>query len=222
MASLYIIGQHQPVSTLSEQFGGSIHPAYNQFLAEYGEGEVGQLLMVTRPDSNYLRDNFSGHMDMWGLEGEAAEELLNATTVARSIDGDIIMMLANAFAVLPRHSEEPLRFADFDELLAHYGLINAVFDPYPDYQQEYINLVKNGILDKALVADIYQRFILEYNFDKVLNEDTQPRYILQEIGGWVFFDLVYKSAIRVKYQAPFHTKAYEVVNWIKNAAGLIQ
>ena len=78
-----------------------------------------------------------------------------------------------------------------------------------------ISLIKNNSLDKLLIDNIQKLFLEKYKTDKVFNKNSQPKYIIQDIGGWVYMDLVYKNSIRVKYQSMYETKANEIINFIE-------
>jgi|GEM_PF-6426396 hypothetical protein len=74
--------------------------------------------------------------------------LYSRTTIATTIDGDIVVVVADAtnpFIMLPRHSEMPLHFASFDAVITYYqqqyqldeGLY---FDTYHNSRRIYLPL----------------------------------------------------------------------------------
>ncbi len=90
------------------------------------------------------------------------------------------------------------------------------FDPSYNFEQEYISFIKNGSLNKTLFDTVHQIFLDQIPVDKSYNLHTQPKYIIQKIGGWVYFDNIGKSAVRVKYQKQFKTEADKIVKFIND------
>ena len=193
---------------------------YLTFLTEYGYGEINETLFFQNPDAKYMKNNFSEYMDLWEWENEAQKEsTLSGLTIATTIDGDIVCCVNNynsPYLLLPRHSEKPIKFDNLMSLFSdYYKSENLYFDTYFNAERKIISLAKNGQLDQNLINKIQKLFLEKYQFDRVLKKETQPKYVMQEIGGWVYFDLIYKSSIRVKYQTIFELKAKNIIDFIE-------
>ena len=200
---------------------------YLTFLSEYGFGEINEILHFQIPDKEFVRNNFSDYLYLWDWTTELQKEsALNGLTIATTYDGDTVCCVDNdelPYLLLPRHSSEPIEFekftfyiSDISDYFKKLKTDNLYFDTNCNREMKYISLIKNGQLDKELISKIHKSFLEKYQFDKVFNEDIQPKYIMQEIGGWVYFDLLnFGSSIRVKYQSMFEQKANEIIDFIE-------
>ena len=225
---MYIIGNikglNQVEIDLIENFVDfSLPQDYQNFLSKYGYGDICENLLFQQPDKQYLRNNFSGYMNFWNWDSQLQiETALKGLTISTSIDGDVICCIDNPkfpYLLLPRHSEKTVLFNKLDSLFLDYSnrfkFEDLYFDSYYKSELKYIPLIKDGTLDKKLIDNIHKLFLEKYSFDRVFKVDTQPKYIIQEIGGWVYFDLVYKSGIRVKYQLENEMKTKDIINFIE-------
>ncbi|MCR4031958.1 MULTISPECIES: SMI1/KNR4 family protein [Flavobacterium] len=222
MKNLYRIGELKPLSKIEiddcEKLG-SLPVDYTTFLSIYGTGSINELLMVQKPDEDYIRSNFGDDMDFWNLTEKEEQLLLNSLTIATTIDGDIITAIddiEDPIVILPRHSDEIVYLANFEKVIDYYDtkydLKNDLyFDPNHNFEQEYISFVKDGFLNKVLFDSIQSTFLNTISFDKLYNAELQPKYIIQKIGGWVYFDNIGKSAVRVKYQKQFKEEADKII-----------
>lgn len=219
---MYLVGQTSPLTAgelqlLAASAGFSLPGDYQAFLATYGYGSVNELLQFTAPDADYIRSNFGDYLDLWDWPAGEQALALAGLTIATSIDGDIVALLAAApepYLLLPRHGAEPVHLASLAALLDYYEAAFAqaggrYFDPGFQQQQQSI-----AIAPPAKMAQLHQKFLSSYAFDQVFNQGQQPKYMLPQLGGWVYFDLVYGSAIRVKYQTPFQPEATEIVRFL--------
>ncbi|SHH54093.1 SMI1/KNR4 family protein [Flavobacterium johnsoniae] len=229
MKNLYIIGEPKPLSKpeieeMDNQISFSLPPDYKAFLILYGLGSINELVMMQQPDKDFIKSNFSDYMDFWTLTEKEEQLILNSLTIAATIDGDIITVInnnENSIVLLPRHSDEVIYFENLENVINYYAekykLGNDLyFDPSYNFEQEYISFIKNGSLNKTLFDTVHQIFLDQIPVDKSYNLHTQPKYIIQKIGGWVYFDNIGKSAVRVKYQKQFKTEADKIVKLIND------
>lgn len=227
MIELYKIGELKPlaeteIKEIENLVSFSLPADYKAFLTTYGFGSINELVMMRQPDEEYINSNFSDCMDFWNLTETKIQLVLNSLTIATTIDGDIITVIDNyktPVVVLPRHSDEPVYFENFENVLEYFTVQynlkkDLYFDPVSNFEQEYISFVKNGSLDKALFDTVYEIFLEKVFFEKSYNIETQPKYIIQKMGGWVYFDAISKSAIRVKYQKQFKAEADKIIELI--------
>lgn len=226
---IYTIGSLNPIKREDIEGIEKLSPVilpddYVGFLTKYGFGNINELLMIQNPDPEYVKSNFEDYMDFWELKDDEITSALNSLTIATTIDGDIVLVIDNKetpILILPRHSEEPIRFTNFEKVIEYYkdtyGLNNDLyFDPIYDFGNEYISFVKDGQLDKKSFEHVYQMFLNQIPFDKLYNAESQPKYIIQKIGGWVYFDSIGKSAIRIKYQKQFKEEADKILDFIND------
>lgn len=224
MKDLYIIGGLKPLSKaetqkIEDSVNYSLPIDYIDFLAQFGYGEINELLTIVEPDKGFIRNNFSDFMDFWDWQAVNEQKALDGLTIGKTIDGDIIAVMDDLNApiiMLPRHSEIPVSFPDFESVIDYYNTHykfenNLYFDTYNQHQLKYISLVHEGKVDKDLIDYLHKSFLQEYKVDKGFNLEVQPKYVIQNIGGWVYFDLVNSSAIRIKYQQQFEEKAFEII-----------
>ena len=222
---MYTIGQTNPLTESDIQNIELLTPVpidYKQFLRRYGFGSVNEVLMITQPDEQYIKLNFGDYLHLWNLTAIEKEKTLNGLTIATTIDGDIIIVVndkENPIRLLPRHSKKPLHFNNFRQVIDYYDnqyqfLNDLYFDTYYNYEQENINFIRNGILNKALFEIIYRNTVNSVSYEKVYNLESQPKYIIQKIGGWIYFDNIGKSSIRIKFQRQFKSEASKIIEYI--------
>lgn len=228
MSSLYIIGETKPetedsIHNIESQIPFPIPVDYSEFLCRYGFGTINELLMINPPDKDFLQLNFGNDMDLWDLTETEVNALLEGITIGKTIDGDIITINRESerpVTILPRHSNKPLKLECLKAVIEHYNKQydfsnNLYFDPFYNFEQEYISFIINGKLETDLFGNVYKAFLNNITYDKVYNTEVQPKYIIQNIGGWLYFDNIGKSAIRVKYQTQFKAKADKILEFIK-------
>ena len=226
MEELYVIGEIKPLSQneiqeIENLVNFSLPTDYQKFLANYGFGEISGLINLFQPDENFVESNFGDCMDFWDLTENQTTDLLNGLTISSTIDGDVILSIDDKekpIAILPRHSENLLTFDNFDNLINHYRVKyklgnNLYFDPIYNFANKHFSLVSKGKLDTAFFDTLQQQFRAKFTFDKILNIETQPKYVIQKIGGWVYFDNVYKSSINVKYQTQFQDEVNPIIDF---------
>jgi len=226
---LFITGKLQPVSNhrlqqIEQLVAFSIPADYKAFLGELGVGSINELLMIEEPDPGFIRNNFADYMDLWKWENDEEEHALNGLTIARTIDGDIIEIVDDRqlpFLMLPRHNDIPVKFPDFSSVIRYYDqrysfANDLYFDPYFEWEQENISIGKTMVENLNIIQQIHNGFLASYKPAKVYNANTQPKYIMQEIGGWVYFDNLSGSNIRIKYQASFKEQAMELISYFNN------
>ncbi|WP_436489842.1 hypothetical protein [Chitinophaga sp. ARDCPP14] len=229
MQAPYLIGQTKPLTPAEFQQITDTVPfllpvSYRDFLYTYGLGAINELLMIHQPDEAYIRSNFGEYMDLWELPESEEPAVLNGLTIATTIDGDIIALIDDSqypFIILPRHSDKILRFAAFEEVIDYYDHTyhfsgDVYFDSYYHYEQENITFVNGPAIDKALFEKVHQDFLAHVPFDKVYNAERQPKYVIQEMGGWVYFDNIYQSSVRIKYQSQYRPAAGKVIQFIRD------
>jgi hypothetical protein len=221
---MYIIGQIKPlnsneIDSIKNLVSFELPKDYLAFLSTYGYGGICDFLLFEHPDKQYLKNNFGEYMDFWNWQNKSEIDIaLNGLTISTNIDGDIICCIDKpglVFLVLPRHSQKPIYFDSLENVILHFSLAERYFTTHDSSKTEWFSMVKNGKLDENRISKIQQEFLRKYMPDIVFNENVQPKYILQEIGGWVSFDLVYQSGISVKYQTIFEQKACEIIELIK-------
>jgi len=223
---IYIIGELKPLSKaeiqkIEDSVNYSLPIDYTNFLAQFGYGEINELLMIVEPDKGFIRNNFSDFMDFWNWQGMNEQKALDGSTIGKTIDGDIIAVTDDPAApiiMLPRHSDMPVCFSDFGSVIDYYNTHykfedNLYFDTYNQHQMKYISLIHDGKVDKDLIDYLHKSFLQKYKTDKAFNLEVQPKYVIQNIGGWVYFDLVNSSAIRIKYQQQFEKEASEIIEF---------
>lgn len=225
MDTIYTIGKihsvtHADIQEIQNQIAFPLPEDYTEFISKYGFGNINELLMIQQPDPDFVKVNFGDYMDFWDLQEQEIPSVLNSLTIASTIDGDVITVINNTakpIVILPRHSEEPVRFRTFKQVIEYYNNTykfnnDLYFDSYYNSENHYISFVKDGKLKKKLFDDVHQIFLNTVSFDKIFNAETQPKYIIQKIGGWVYFDSIGKSAVRVKYQTQFKEEAQKIIN----------
>lgn len=196
---------------------------YIEFLQCYGDGDIDERLYFHKPDASFIQQNFKNDLDLWALTDVQTESICNSVTVGKSVDGDVFCYngKSNLWIILPRHSDRVIEKNLFGDLITHYkekGVIkanNPWFDPAYQRILKSFSLVYDGKIDNTLIERIENDFVSSYTFDAILNKETQPKYILQAIGGWIYFDNVYKSSIRLKFQNQFESEASVYANFLQ-------
>ncbi|MBL0911932.1 MAG: SMI1/KNR4 family protein [Bacteroidia bacterium] len=231
MKELYIIGEPQPLDAddireLEREAGMELPPDYAAFLRQYGYGNVNELLLIDPPDTDFVEANFGAHLEFWDLNAEQMLLVKDSLSIGSTVDGDILTIWRDperSFVVLPRHSDHLLVYGNFQSLLAYYADRYAFTDdPYFDtsylFEMEYISFVKDNELQKDRFDKAYAAFLEKIPYDHIFNPGKQPKYVLQRIGGWVYFDVIGKSAVRIKYQQPFREEAEKIMHFIRETA----
>lgn len=227
MQTFYIIGEIKPLTQIDIQNIESLTPFsfpadYSKFLTNYGFGNINELLMITQPDEEYVKSNFGEYMDLWELTESETQSILNGLTIATTIDGDIVVLVDNKdkpIIMLPRHSNDPIYFDSFEKVIGYYNSEYnfkdvLYFDTYYNFELEYISFIRNDKLDKGLFEQVFQTFLKTVSFDKTYNIETQPKYVIQKMGGWAYFDNIGKNAIRIKYQKQFKSEADKIIKFV--------
>ncbi|MGQ3015386.1 MAG: SMI1/KNR4 family protein [Flavobacteriales bacterium] len=228
MKDLYVIGKPQPLNTediraLETAAGMELPPDYAAFLGQYGYGNVNELLLIDPPDTDFVEANFGAHLEFWDLNAEQMLLVKDSLSIGSTVDGDILSIWRNpqrSFVVLPRHSDQIAIYENFQSLLTHYAdryafTNDPYFDPSYLYEMEYIRFVKDNKLQKERFDTVYTAFLEKIPYDRVFNPGKQPKYVLQRIGGWVYFDVIGKSAVRIKYQQLFREEAENILHFIR-------
>lgn len=226
MQKYYNSSQVKPLTAnqiyqIEQDISFELPDSYREFLIEYGYGSINEFLMIGEYDKDYFMSNFKDCLDFWTLSAAEEKSICKGIVVASSIDGDIFLMVSSSelpFIMVPRHSEKLIHFESFDNLLNHVtdslGSCEKIyFDSYHNYEIENFSLIKKDKLDKKLIEEIHKLFINQFDFDKVIGTE-QPIYFIKSIGGWLYFDLIYKSSIRIKYQNQYRKEAKKIINFI--------
>lgn len=178
-------------------------PDYLGFLRKFGTGTYAGEVNIGYPDQSVIPTTFGDYLDLWVFDDAYNEtDLLLSTQLASTANGDILCVASTREGqvfVLPRHSEIVNSYPSFfDAVNALLPAGEVYFDPVFEAAWEQISLVEDArLLD---IAALHQAFLVHLRTDFVTNVTTQPRYFFQAFGGWVFFDLVYRNGITVKYQ----------------------
>ena len=224
---MYIIGKINPLTEktilLIEKKINSVLPYdYKRFLSTYGYGSIHDYLYFSTPDENFMKNNFYENMGNWEWTNDiSADVALKGIQISHSKDGDIVLCCRKnsySYLLLPRHSVHPVQFTSFElllkYLLKHLGR-KKYFDSSYEKQMESISLIKNSSVDKKLIYKIRKLLLKKYTFDRVYNRKTQPIYVFQSIGGFVYLNLIHKNSINVKYQSMYENEAQEIIKFIK-------
>ena len=223
---MYIIGKINPLTekdflAIEKEINFTLPQEYKLFLSKYGYGNIHDYLYFDIPDENFMKNNFYHNMDIWEwTEDINVDFVLNGILIFRSKDGDIVLCCRNnnRYILLPRHSVHPLQFATFQSLLKyllkHLGR-KKYFDSAYERKIENISLIKNSAIDRNLIYTIRKLLLKKYTFNKIYNRKTQPIYVFQNIGGFVYFNLIHKNSINVKYQSIYEMEAIEIIKFIK-------
>ena len=228
MDNYYTVGDIKPFTEIDfqkiEKEGDiKIPKDYKVFLSTYGVGDFSELLSVIFPDKDYFKSTFQDYLDLWELTESEKTTVLNGITIAKTVDGDIILLVANSespYVIMPRNDEKTIYFQCFEELITYYKECYEFdndcfyFDSHFNYELElFTDFVRDEAINTALFDSIYNQFRKQIPFDKHVN-DVQPTYIIQNIGGWIYFDTVHKSSIRIKYQSQYKNEADRLIKFI--------
>ncbi|MGI4872428.1 MAG: hypothetical protein ACRYFX_14770 [Janthinobacterium lividum] len=228
---MYLIGQPRPLlpaelPQTARPGSPALPPDYLEFLATYGYGEVNELLLFGPPDADHFRSTFSDCLDIWDWVPGSEALALAGTTVATTNDGDIVLAVAGShpYLLMPRHATEPVLLPSLAAVLARYETTYAqqggqYFDPSFDWEQKHFDMAGEIVTRAPRLARLHQEFLATFRVDKSFNLEIQPKYVLQNMGGWVHFDLVYSSAVWVKYQAQFQAEAEAVIRFLAERLG---
>lgn len=226
----YIVGDIKPFTEVDfqkiEKEGGiKIPKDYKIFLSTYGVGDFSELLRIISPDKDHFKSTFQDYLDLWELTETEKTTVLNGITIAKTVDGDIILLVANSespYVIMPRNDEKIIYFQRFEELIAYYKECYELdndcfyFDSHYNYELEFFtDFAKDEAINATLFDSIYNQFRKQISFDKHIN-DVQPTYIIQNIGGWIYFDTVHKGSIRIKYQSQYKSEADNLIKFIRD------
>jgi hypothetical protein len=209
----------QNVEKLNEKLLAILPSDYIHFLIIYGIGTYCNEVYVSYPDAENIPITFADYTDLWELdENYNVADLLSSTQIGSTANGDIICVTANRIGkifVLPRHDIVISSFNSFEETIKSFvpHIAKPYFDPIFESTHEQISLIKASSLIDILPIQV--AFLQKFNYDFVIHEDTQPKYFIKRIGGWVSFDLIYKNSISVKYQDRYVDEALSLINFLK-------
>ncbi len=229
MEKIHKIGYNKPlkeneIKKIEKNISLILPNDYKEFLKTYGYGEISGFLVFEEPDKDFFRLNFEDYLDLWELEENEKQIILDGVKVASDIDGDIVLLTKNIncpFVIMPRHSQKVEYFKNFKQVLENKTSIfegdskYLYFDSYYDYERKVFDLIINNKLDKTHIGKIHNLFIKDFTFDKAIN-GIQPIYIIKKIGGWICFDLAYKRSFSIKYQKKFEKEAMKIFDILKN------
>ena len=178
--------------------------SYVEFVGTYGYGTYCGLIHITAPDEQVIYGTFLDD-HFWEFNDNFTEsDYKKAIQLASTIDGDIISYIKNKpehLFILPRNSEHVLSFNNLNNVLAfyqkEYQYTDIYFEPHFERKVEQFSLISDeGLLD---INIIHNKFLNEFNYDFSIRQE-QPKYVIEKIGGWIKFDLVYKNSITISYQ----------------------
>ena len=230
-ANIYFIGEKMPfdfgkIDTIESIVNYSLPECYKNFLMNYGYGDLNELLLFDIPDEHFMKHNFSDCLDLWKWDESLQQRALEGVKIFGSIDGDVILAtsdIENPYLLLPRHEEFPKLFADFWKVIDWYSddykLKRLYFDSYYQSEWQLFN-IDEDFLDLKLekIAILYRNFKKNYAIDAIFNEENYcPKCVLQNIGGWVCFNLD-NGNIRLKFQKLFYKKANEIIEFLDTFA----
>jgi len=229
MKKYYTVGHLKPLrkielKKIEDDISVNLPKDYVIFLMTYGFGNINELLMFNSPDKDLFHSNFKDCMDLWELTNAEEKIIVKGITLAKTIDGDIILLISEnklPFVIMPRHSETPIYFNDFNGIIefykSEYELNDKMyFDSYDNFElKTFMNSEKKEIFNETIFDEIHKQFLNQMKFDKII-DNKQPKYILQKIGGWIYFDSIYKNSIRIKYQKQFAKEANQVIEFIND------
>ena len=192
---------------------------YLAFLTDYGPGTYAGEVEITYPDPATIRDTFGELADLWELDERfTAADLQAAVQLGYSANGDSIYLAPRwpgRVFVLPRHAEVVREYDSWQAAVAALlpPLADVYFDPAYEAEVAQLSLARDGRL--LPIGPVWEAFRGQYRPAVVLRAATQPRCLLPALGGWVAFDLVYKSSITVKYQRAFAAEAAGVLAFLR-------
>lgn len=215
-------GRGRAADALDEPVRRLVPPDYLRLLRTLGAGTYCDEVDVTVPDARILPETYGARTHFWTLdEAFDADDLRAAVQIGRSADGDAFCCTPRhpgVVFILPRHARAVEAFPTFEAALASRvpGVAAPWYDPAYDAVVEIISLATpTGLRD---IAPIYDAFRQAFSADFVAREKTQPRHFFQAFGGWVSFDLVYRSSLTVKHQARHQRAAAPVLGFVRRHA----
>ncbi|MFJ1472810.1 SMI1/KNR4 family protein [Capnocytophaga cynodegmi] len=231
--NIYYIGEAHSVSeaeisSIENLVKYSLPEDYKIFLADYGYGNLNELLLFEIPDENFIKNNFAQYLDLWEWNETLQQKALHSVMIAKTIDGDVILALNDKnspYLLLPRHSEYPKSFVSLWKIINwyknEYHLKKLYFDSF--YQNDWRFFQIEGEFSDLTLEKInilYKKFKKNYTIDMIFGEENyQPKCVLQNIGGWVYFNLD-TGEIRMKFQKLFSSKANEIIKFLQQYASI--
>ncbi|MEN7547197.1 hypothetical protein AAG747_04715 [Rapidithrix thailandica] len=183
--------------------------SYLEFIGEYGYGTYCGLINITQPDEQVIHRTFS-EFDFWEFDKNfTKQDLRRAIQLASTTDGDMICYVENKpdhLFILPRNSETILGFENLKDVFLfyqeNYQLSGLYFEPSWGRKTELFSLIHDEkLLD---IKVLHKQFLKDFEYDSVIGKE-QPKYVIEKIGGWVKFDLLYKNSITISYQFIEHS-----------------
>lgn len=229
--NIYYIGEahlvsEAEISNIENLVKYYIPEDYKEFISNYGYGNLNELLLFEIPDEDFIKNNFTEYLDLWEWDETLQQKALRSVMIAKTIDGDIILALNDEnspYLLLPRHSEYPKSFVGFWEIINwyknEYHLKELYFDSYYQSDWRFFH-IEGEFSDLKLekIAILYKKFKKNYAIDVIFGEENyQPKCVLQNIGGWVYFNLD-TGEIRMKFQKLFTSKANEIIGFLEQYA----
>lgn len=229
--NIYYIGEahlvsEAEISNIENLVKYYIPEDYKEFISNYGYGNLNELLLFEIPDEDFIKNNFVEYLDLWEWDETLQQKALRSVMIAKTIDGDIILALNDEnspYLLLPRHSEYPKSFVSFWEIINwyknEYHLKELYFDSYYQSDWRFFH-IEGEFSDLKLekIAILYKKFKKNYAIDVIFGEENyQPKCVLQNIGGWVCFNLD-TGEIRMKFQKLFTSKANEIIGFLEQYA----
>lgn len=229
--NMYYIGKKMPfnlgeITLIESKINYSIPEDYKDIVANYGYGDLNELLLIDSPDEDFMKNNFAEDLDLWLWDEALQQKALEGVMIAKTIDGDVILALdsaENPYLLLSRHSEYPKVFTDFgsviDWYIDQYKLTKLYFDSHYQSDWRFFTIEENFLdtkLEKTTI--LHRNFKKNYSIDAIFGEENyQPKCVLQNIGGWVYFNLD-NGNIRLKFQKLFYSKATEIIEFLSQFA----
>ncbi|ATA89176.1 hypothetical protein CGC58_05235 [Capnocytophaga stomatis] len=229
--NIYYIGEahlvsEAEISNIENLVRYSLPEDYKEFISNYGYGNLNELLLFEIPDEDFIKNNFTEYLDLWEWDETLQQRALHSVMIAKTIDGDIILALNDEnspYLLLPRHSEYPKSFVGFWEIINwyknEYHLKELYFDSYYQSDWRFFH-IEGEFSDLKLekIAILYKKFKKNYAIDVIFGEENyQPKCVLQNIGGWIYFNLD-TGEIRMKFQKLFTSKANEIIGFLEQYA----
>ncbi|GIJ96768.1 hypothetical protein CAPN001_13370 [Capnocytophaga stomatis] len=229
--NIYYIGEvhsvsEAEISNIENLVRYSLPEDYKEFISNYGYGNLNELLLFEIPDEDFIKNNFTEYLDLWEWDETLQQRALHSVMIAKTIDGDVILALNDEnspYLLLPRHSEYPKSFVGFWEIINwyknEYHLKELYFDSYYQSDWRFFH-IEGEFSDLKLekIAILYKKFKKNYAINVIFGEENyQPKCVLQNIGGWVCFNLD-TGEIRMKFQKLFTSKANEIIGFLEQYA----
>ncbi len=218
---IYPIGEIQRINIadIQKQVAFNIPQDYLDFITKHGLGNISDLILFWQASPDFFKLNFADYSDMWDWDDPTLlEKVTHSLYIASTIDGDSIYIIDDSqkpYVIMPRHGLYPMTFTDLQAVLNHYIQLYDLqndwyFDSSFNQKIEYFQTTQQDL------SMFKNQLIEQFQHDKVFNIDTQPKFIYQEIGGWIYIDPMYQNTIRIKYQTPFTTQAEKYLSIIND------